>query len=298
MQAKSKIALIGCRNVAPASAYSLLNGPIDVEIVLIGEFADTLLESVSAFIDQWPARSGSTIRVGETADIRDSEICVLSSGVPPVEGDTEVSFLSRNVEIVRQKGELLRENGFQGVLVVTTHPAEIMAQVAMESSGLSSDAVVGIGPHSVSGFVVGADRRLPVATWCSAAGCDVEYVDSCDPDCPYFEDMLERFHSYERSAKRDQTVTVANCVMRICEAILGDEKAILPVAAFLNGEHAITGTFTNVPCVIGRRGIEKVLELPLSDAERKELLDTARENGRLFYQLTKKAIAVSNGKGT
>jgi L-lactate dehydrogenase len=227
--------------------------------------------------------------------LKDAEICILSSGDPPVEGDTEDSFLSRNVDIVRQKGDLLRDSGFRGVLIVTTHPAEIMAQVAMEASGLGSESVIGIGPNSVSNLALTTDRRLPVATWCSAAGCDVEHVDSCHPDCPYFEDMLERFHSYQRSADRGRPASMANCVTRICEAIFNDEKAVLPVAALLKGEHAIMGTFSSVPCVIGKRGIEKVLELPLSDVERKDLLDTARETGRLFYRLTKRALAVSNG---
>ena len=295
MKTNSKVALVGCRNVAPASAYSLLNGRQDVEVVLIGEYAESLFDSVAELTDQLPLRTGSTVRVGEPEHLRDAAICVLSSGTPPVENDTEDSFLSRNIEIVRSKGESLRDNGFKGVLVVTTQPAEIMAQAAMEASGLSCEAVVGIGPGSLASLVRDG-RSLPLATWCSAAGCDVEYVDSCHPDCPYFEGMLERFHKSQRTDRHFETGTMASCVMRVCESILSDEKAVLPVATMLNGQHAIVGTFTSVPCVIGKHGVERILELQLTDVEHKNLLDAARETGRLFYRLTKRAMAATNAK--
>ena len=295
MKAKPKIALIGCRNVAPTSAYSLMNGPTGVEVLLVGEFAEPLLRAVAGLVEEMPVRTDSNIRLSEPTELKDAKVCVLSSGVPPLEGDTEESFLLRNIDIVREKAELLRNSGFGGVLVVTTYPAEIMAQAAMEAADLSAASVIGIGPNVAAGFPENAARPLPLATWCSAAGCSTEFIDSCHPDCPYFEDMLERFHRYQKTTDQNQPATMASCVMRICEAVLCDEKAVLPVAARVTGEHGVTGTFINVPCVIGSRGIERVLELPLSDLEHRELLDRARENGRMFHRLTKRTMAAMNG---
>ena len=295
MQAKPKIVLIGCRNVQPLSAYSLLNGPIGIEAVLIGEYAEPLLTSVTELIDGSPLRTESAIRVGEPSEVKDAQICVMSSGALPSVDDTEESFLSRTINIVRERANLLRENAFNGVLVVTTRPAEVMSQVAMEASGLAPEAVIGIGSGSVSNFA-NAGRSLPLATWCSAGGCDVKFIDSCHPDCPYFESMLERYRVLQGTTEPYQLSTMASCVMRVCEAILGDERTILPVATFLNGQHAIMGTFSNVPCVIGKHGVERVLELPLSDLEKKDLLDAARETGRLIYRLTKRELSVSSGR--
>ena len=295
MQAHSKIALIGCRNVAPTSAYSLLNGTANVEMVLIGDHAESLLRSVAELIDRSPLRSKSLVRIGEPEELNGSDVCIVSSGVPPIENDTKDVFLSRNIEVIKEKGKVLRESGFKGVLIVTSQPAEIMAQVAMEASGLPSESVIGIGQGSVTSLTK-TDRSLPLATWCSAAGCDVEYIDSCHPDCPYFEDMLERFHSFQRSGKHHAAATMASCVMRVCEAVINDERAVLPVATLLTGQHSIMGTFSNVPCVIGKHGVERVLELPLTDVEQKDLLDAARQTGRLFYRLTKPALAASSGK--
>src|SRR4051794_26160438 len=87
MKAKPKIALIGCRNVAPASAYSLLNGPLAIEAILIGEHAEQLLTSVIELIDQSPLRTDSTIRSGQSIELKDAQICVLSSGEPPTPTD-------------------------------------------------------------------------------------------------------------------------------------------------------------------------------------------------------------------
>jgi L-lactate dehydrogenase len=293
MKAKPKIALIGCRNVAPASAYSLLNGPLAIEAILIGEHAEQLLKSVAGLIDQSPLRTGSTIRTGQSVELDDAQICVLSSGYPPTATDTEDSFLFRNVGVVREKGSLLRDSGFRGVLIVTTNPAEIMAQAAVEASALPLGSVIGIGPSSIANFMTG--RSLPLASWCTATGCDVKFIDACHPDCPSFESMLERFHRSQTSAANESATTMASCVMRVCEAILADEKTVLPVATMLNGQHAIMGTFSNVPCVIGKHGVERVLELPLSDREHENLLDAARETGRLFYRLSRRAASVTSG---
>jgi L-lactate dehydrogenase len=295
MQANPKIALIGCSNVAPASAYSLLNGPVGIDLYLIGEGAEQLLESVAALLSDLPTHQESTIRLGYRSELDDAKICVLSAGSPPTADDTEESFLLRNIDIVREQGELLREAAFNGVLIVTTNPAEIMAQAAMESSGLDGGSVVGISPATAS-LMKNERTSLPLATWCSASGCGTEFIDSCHPDCPYFENMLDRFHRHQQTVGDSRPATMAACVMRVCEAILSDEKSVLPVAVMLNGEYAIMGTFSTLPCVIGKHGVERILEFPLSESEHKSLLDTARDTGRLFYRLTKKASVMAGGR--
>lgn len=291
MKTKPKIALIGCGNVLPTSVYSLLNGPVTVEVVLIGECSSSLLSAVNALITETPVRTDSTIRLGHKSDLSDSSICVLSSGRALTSSDSVEQQLGGTIDILRENGKILNESGFGGLVIVTTFPAEIMAQAVMETSGLDPRSIIGIGPSAQASYPREHTRLLPLATWCTAAGCAVEYIDSCHPDCPYFEGMLERFHRYQKSSDM-APATMAACVMRVCEAILTDEKAVLPVAAMMNGEHAIVGTFSTVPCVIGKNGIERVLELPLTEIEQRNLLDTARENGRLYYRMTKRAAAV------
>ena len=82
--------------------------------------------------------------------------------------------------------------------------------------------------------------------------------------------------------------------MRVCEAIIGDEKAVLSVAAMLMGQHAIKGVFATVPRVIGREGIVSVVELGLSQTERENMLSSARDTGQLYHRLTKKMTATAS----
>jgi L-lactate dehydrogenase len=292
MRSDPKIVLTGCRNILATSVFSLLNGPLDVDVVLIGEFADPLLAAVADLITETPVGTSSTVRKGDESDLKDARICVVSSAVPWSANDTPEGYAAKNIDIVRDVGKLLNKVGFNGVLIVTTYPAELAAQAAMMSSGLRARSVIGIGSLSAQSFQNDRVLSRPLAAWCTADGCTAEFIDSCHPDCPYFEDMLRRFHRSQTTGQK-QAATMASCVMRVCEAILRDERTVLPVAAMLNGEHEITGIFAAVPCLIGKHGVERVLELPLSEFEQQNLLDRARETARLFHYVAGRAAAAS-----
>jgi L-lactate dehydrogenase len=298
MTTDPKIVLTGCGNILPTSVYSLLNGPMDVEVVLIGDGAPGLFEAVNSLVEETPIRANSTLRLGQESELAGAAICVVSSGRGPVPDESTDEFIFRNVDIVIEIGKLLQAFRFPGVAIVTTFPSEIMAHAVLDASGLEPHSVIGISPSVLTSFPGDRFRSQPLATWCSAAGCTVEYLDSCHPDCPFFEDMLERFHRYQRSIDHDRPATMASCVMRVCEAVLSDEKSVLPVAGMLNGEHAIAGTFATIPCVIGRSGIERVLELPLTEPEKQNLFDRSKEIERLYFRATKRASAVSGSRST
>lgn len=290
--------MIGCGNVAAASVYSLLNGRLDVEVVLFNSFAGKLLADVMTLIDEMPVRSSSTIRLGNASDLADSMVCVLSSGLPPVAGDTLESITQRNLDSVVSDAAFLRAQHFNGVLVVTTNPATaVMAQAASEASGLPVRRVIGLGTNSLVSFADPLPANLPLATWCSATECVPEFMDECHPDCPYFEQTLKRSHIYGTDAARRSPPTMASCVMRICEAVIEDERSVFPVSAYLNGEHGILGTFVNVPCVIGKYGVERVLDLPLTQPQRTDLLDAARHSGRIYHRFVKRPRAMTNAAG-
>ena len=293
MQVHPKIALIGCENVAAASAYSLMNGPMAVDVILFGDRAPDLLSTVEQIIDKVGLSAASSIGLGCRNDIAEADVCVLSSGGSQTLDETEEAFILKNISAVREDSRFLKNAGFDGVLVVTTSPAEIMAQAAMEECGLPTSRIIGIGPNMTGIFQNATMREMPAATWCSAAGCGADFIDSCDPDCPYFENILKQNDRHQHVPDRPPMSTMASCVMRVCEAIIGNEKAVLSVAAMLMGQHAIKGVFATVPCVIGREGIVSVVELGLSETERESMLSSARDTGQLYHRLTKKMTATA-----
>jgi len=106
--------------------------------------------------------------------------------------------------------------------------------------------------------------------------------------------MLSRFRTL-RVDTPVVTETMASCVMRVCDAILNDEKAVLPVAAMANGQYGIMGVFTTLPCVIGAKGVERILELPRSGDEKHRMLDSARSVGRMNHRLFRRTDAAGGG---
>jgi len=277
----SKILLIGCRNIAPANGYSLLNRRISAEVVLLGDGSEHLRNEILKLDAAVPTGHASKLRVGGIEDITDANVCVLASGVMPSSNATADQSILLNIDVIRREAQLLRQREFNGVLVVTTSPVDVMAQVAMETTGLASTKVIGLESSADA-----EPEALSPSIWCTAAGSGAEYMDSCQPDCPHFEDVLKITCYHSSTSHR---AVIANCVLRICEAIVRDEKAVMPVEAPLNGEYGIIGTFVTVPCVIGRQGIEQIVEFPVSHDERSRLLDAARDNFRRYQRITNRS---------
>jgi len=272
---------MGCRNIEPANAYSLLNRRISAEVVLFGDGAEDLRNGILELDAAVPTGNASRLRVGSADDLTNADVCVLASGVMPSSHVTAEESISLNITLVHRASELLRKHKFDGVLVVTTSPVDVMARVAMENSGLPASKVIGLGTSRDEQY-----QPLSLTTWCTAAISGAEYMDSCQPDCPHFEDVLKITCYHSSTSYRP---VIANCVLRICEAIVRDEKTVMPVEALLNGEHGIIGTFVTVPCVIGRKGIEQIVEFPMSQDERSRLLDAARDNFRRYQRITKRS---------
>ena len=99
----------------------------------------------------------------------------------------------------------------------------------------------------------------------------VEFCEGAGIECPDFDELLRRVRRaapdiIER--KGYTSYAIASCVARICEAVLRDEHTVLPVSTRLTGQYGIDGVYLSLPCVVGRGGVERRIELPLDDAER------------------------------
>jgi L-lactate dehydrogenase len=140
-----------------------------------------------------------------------------------------------------------------------------------------------VDARNVHTFIIGehGDSELPVWSSANVSGIDVSaYCNECASD--FNERELEDIFIQVRDAaysiidsKGATYYAIAEAVKRIVEAIMRDERAILPVSAYLSGEYGIKGICLGVPCVIGANGIENVLEIPLSETEEKRLLHSA-----------------------
>ena len=308
----NRVAIIGCGNVTTTNAYSLLMSGVVEELVLIDKDNDELLGKLSELLDSFPLNKPARIWSGSYEDAAAANIAIIAAGESAA-NETNLASLRRNASIVRETTRKLKAVNFRGIVLMITNPVDILAQVALEESGLPAKRVIGSGTvlnterlraifgseigfeaHSFRDYLNGERETSEVATWCAARSGAMPLVDFCDPNCPGFPAMLEKVQSVAPADilhKGFTPVTVGSCVSRICEAIFRDEHAILPVSAMTGGEYGIEGVYLSLPCVVGRRGVEQIVELPLNNAEQKNLRKTADLLRTKFKELKNGAAA-------
>jgi L-lactate dehydrogenase len=290
----SRIAIIGCGNVGATSAYALIMQGIAREVVLLDKNAS---QAAGEAMDlQHAVPLGAPVRVwaGDYVDAAQAAIAVIAAGVGSVPGETRLDLLGRNVTVVRECMKGLLAEGFNGLVLMTTNPVDVLAQIAQEESGLPVERVMGSGTvldtarlramlgegigveaRSVHAYIIGEHGDSEVAAWSSARIAGVPLKDYCAPDeCPDFDKLLERVRRAAPEIIKHKGYTsyaIGACVARICEAVLRDEHTVLPVSTMTSGQYGINGVYLSLPCIVGQRGVERVIELPLDEAERKGL---------------------------
>ena len=317
---QDRVAVVGCGNVGATSAYALMLAGHAREVVLLdkderraeGEAMD--LQHAAALarpVDVW---------AGDWKDAAGAAVVVVAAGVGGRPGESRLDLLGRNVVVIRDVMERLAAEGFGGILLMTTNPVDVLAQFAQESSGLpvarviSSGTVLdsarlrtrlgralGVEPRSVHAYVVGEHGDSEVAAWSSArvAGVPVrEFCEGAGRECPDFDEVLRevRRAAPEIIERKGYTsVAIASCVARICEAVLRDEHSVLPVSTLTTGQYGIEGVYLSLPCVLGRSGVERVIEIPL-DARELDGLRASAETLRRTTEDLRKRLEEEGGR--
>jgi|GEM_PF-2555920 L-lactate dehydrogenase len=287
-QRPKRIAIIGCRNVAPESVYSLgLSRAVD-EVLLIGDGGQALRSEVLGLIRSFPAESTFRIFEREPNWSERTDIVIVAVGETRDAGGVICGRVARHSMLVRRAIEDIMPLDRRGLLLITTSPVDEMTEVAQEASGLPPERVIGVGGVSPWGESSARRQRKKgqaAAVWCSAMGSGGQFMDSCRPDCPYFEGVLSEFSQIEcGKVMTEKPEALASCVMQVCNAILRDEPSVLTVSAKARGEYGIWDVYMTLPCVISRSGVERVIEFK-GNQDRQPLLDYARELSAIRREL-------------
>jgi L-lactate dehydrogenase len=297
---RGRVCIVGCGHVGTTSAYALLAGGLAREVVLL-DLDARRAEGEAMDLEQAAALARPVeVRAGGWDDAARAAVVVVAAGVGGRPGESRLDLLGRNVVVVRDVMRNLMGRDFGGVVLMTTNPVDVLAQFAQEFSGLPVGRVVGSGtvldsarlramlgrhlgvePRSIHAHVVGEHGDSEIAAWSSArvAGVPVrEFCEGAGIECPDFDELLRRVRRaapdiIER--KGYTSYAIASCVARICEAVLRDERSVLPVSTRLTGQYGIDGVYLSLPCVVGRGGVERVIEIPLDERERAGLRASA-----------------------
>ena len=288
--------------VGMSFAYAMLNQNICDELVLIdidktrawGEAAD--LSHGLPF-----APSSMKIRDGEYEDCSDADVVVICAGAPQNDGETRRDLLQKNYRVFKSIVKPVVSSGFSGVFLVASNPVDIMTQVVYELSGFPSSRVIGSGtsldsarlkylmsdyfkvnPRNVHAYVIGEHGDSEFVSW-SNAYISVKSLSELEKDNnKLMEDMKKlaaevRDSAYEIiKAKRATYYGIGMVLARLTRAILFNENSVFTVSTLLKGEYGEKGIYIGVPCVLNRNGIREVLEMTLSENEKKSFSASAQ----------------------
>lgn len=303
---KRKIMLVGTGFVGMSFAYSLLSEKGIDELVLVDVNADKAKgEQMDLSDGLLYANTKMKITAGSYADAADTNIVVLTAGAAQKPGQSRLELVKINANITKGVCEELKKNHFNGLLVVANNPVDIMTYVAWKTSGLPKNHVIGSGTvldtarlrHALSerlgfadsnihAYIMGEHGDSSFVPWIhSYIGAKnlLEYLDENDIDLSELQNIYidVRDKAYKIiDLKRATYYGIGLALKRIVSCILNNERAILPVSSYQNGEYGREGYFIGTPSVVGSNGVEQIVKLPLNENDQQRFnnsFDTLRK---------------------
>lgn len=288
---KRKIMLVGTGFVGMSFAYSMLSEKGIDELVLVDVNEDKARGEQMDLSDGLVyADTKMKITAGTYADATDTNIVVLTAGAAQKPGQTRLDLVKINANITKGVCQALKENNFNGILVVANNPVDIMTYVAWKESGLPKNHVIGSGTvldtarlrHALSeklgfadsnihAYIMGEHGDSSFVPWIhSYIGCKnlLEYLDENNISLSELQEIYidVRDKAYKIiELKRATYYGIGLALKRIVSCILNNERAILPVSVYQNGEYGKEGYFIGTPSVVGSNGVEQVIRLHLNE---------------------------------
>ena len=297
-----KVAMIGCGFVGSASAFALMQSGLFSEMVLLDADQNKAEGEALDISHGLPFAKPMQIYAGGYDDITDAAIIIVSAGASQKPGETRLDLVKKNVGIFSMIMPEIAKREVKGILLIVANPVDILTFVAQKQSGLPESRVFGsgtvldtarlkylLGEHlrvdsrSVHAYIIGEHGDSEMAAWSCAnvsglpldSFCEMRGHHNHDEAMHQIADQVKN-SAYEIIEKKHATYYgIAMSVKRICEAIIRDEKSILPVSSMLHGEYGIEGVTLSMPAVVGKNGIEKLVPIRLSEEEQGQLKASA-----------------------
>jgi len=287
---RKKITVVGAGNVGATLAHRLADKQL-ADIVLI-DILEGIPQGKGLDLLQAGPIEGYDVKVKGTNDYADtvnSDLVVLTAGFPRKPGMSRDDLLKANFDVVKGTTEQIVKYSPECILIVVTNPLDAMAQTAYKVSGFPKNRVMGmagildsaryrtflaealnVSVKDVQGLVLGGhgDTMVPVPSYTTVAGIPIAQLMA--------KEQLDKIIA--RTAKGGGEIVnllktgsayyaPSAAVVEMVDAIFNDRKKILPCAAYLEGEYGIQGLFVGVPCKLGARGIEQIIEIKLTPEE-------------------------------
>ena len=295
----NKITVVGAGNVGATTAQRVAEKELARQVVLVD-----IMEGVpqGKGLDQWESApiEGFDSRVigtngyDETAN---SEIIVITAGIARKPGMSRDDLLNTNAGIVKQVSENIRTTSPDAIVIMVSNPLDVMSYVAKEVTGFPRERVLGmagvldtaryrsfiaeeldVSVRDIQAMVLGGhgDTMVPLISYTSVSGIPITQLmtkERLDAIVDRTRNGGAEIVKFLKTGSAYYAPSAA--AVQMCEAIVRDQKRILPCAAWLEGEYGMSGLFLGVPCKLGRRGLEKIIEVTLTDEEKEALAKSA-----------------------
>jgi malate dehydrogenase len=295
---RKKVTIVGAGNVGATAAHW----------IAAKELADVVLIDVAEGIPQGKAldlleampiekRDVNVIGANDYAEAANSDIVVITAGIPRKPGMSRDDLLQTNYKIMSDVVNKVTAVAPNSILIIVSNPLDAMAQAAFKQSKFNRERVIGmagvldsaryrtfiaqelkVSVENVTAFVLGGhgDTMVPLPRYSSVAGIPIaELMNQATIDriVQRTRDGGAEIVKHLKTGSAFYAPSAA--AVEMVEAILKDKKKILPCAAYLQGEYGIKGFYIGVPCKLGERGLEQIIEIKLTPEEEKALKKSA-----------------------
>jgi L-lactate dehydrogenase len=296
-----KVSVIGAGHVGATFAYALLLSGMAVDVVLVDKDAARARSEALDLSHALPFRVPATVRAGAVEETAGSDIVVITAGPNQRRGETRLDLAGRNAVVVREVAKAIGTESPDAIIVVATNPVDVMARLAQESSGFPAERVIGSGtildtarlkhlvgrhfsidPRSVDAHMIGehGDSAVPLWSLARVGGIRLEQLAAAAGVAfdPLVRDQLAREvrgAAYAIIEGKGATYyAIASGLVRIVEAIVGDQRSLLTLSNPVGPGHKALApgeVWLSMPRIVGRAGILLSPAVDLAGEERDAL---------------------------
>lgn len=295
----TKVAVIGCGFVGSTAAYAMLIRQTASEIAIIdinkekaaGEAMD--LEHGIQFVP------GSKVTYGDSYGLcKGADVVVITAGFAQKPGETRLQLVNKNAKIFKEMIPKIVENNEDCVILLVTNPVDIMTYLTLKYSGFPKERVFGTGttldsarlryylgehfgasPQSIHAYMLGehGDSEFPVWSKANVGGQAVQDMEEYSMEKMEEISKKTKNAAYEIIARKGSTYYAIGLVIaEIVGSIIKDENKIFPVSTFIENYYDESDVCLSIPCVVGKGGIKRKIQLPLIPEEQHGLHKSAK----------------------
>jgi len=312
----SKISLIGAGQIGGTLAHLIGTRELVSEVVLF-DVASGVAKGKALDIAQSSSVDGFNVKFSGTddyKDIKDSDVIIITAGVPRKPGMSRDDLLGINLKIIKQVAEGIKQNAPKAFVICITNPLDVMVMAFQKFSGLPANKIVGMAGildssrfklflslelnvpvKEIDAMVMGGhgDTMVPMPRFTKVSG---KPLLDLVKEGKISKERLEEINQRTRDGgaeivkyleKGSAFYAPAASGVQMAEAFLNNTKKLLPCAVQLNGEYGVNNVYAGVPVIIGKDGVEKIEEIDLDEKEKKEFMHSIEAVKNLWSAASK-----------